>query len=222
MCKKTAVCCLFILLLSSGCVPTLSTNFESARLLQPKTFEMQGYGSRYFGVLNNSINEEWGPRTNNYGLSLAYGLSSKIRLRARIESIDLKDRAEFFYGPILPSGSRVHYAEIGLKYGWNQHKNIRTAISLPLGVFSHGADALGYIIPTFYASYSKNDTFEIGINGKLHYWFNESVSIPWFSTGMVVGVSSNVNKWCLRSEINTDIYNISVGVGFAYTISPSK
>ena len=211
-----------IIFLAPGCLPTLSTNFETARMLASKTWEVQGNCSSYQGVLNSSKLAEWGNKTNNYGLSVAYGLTSKIRLRARFENIVLKDRAEFFNGPILPPGSRVQYSEFGIKFGWNQHRKMRAAFSLPLGIITHQEETFGYITPTLYASYARNDKFEVGVNGKVHYWFHGSTAVPWVSTGIVFGLSQNLKKWALRTEINSDIYNISLGIGFSYLISPFK
>ena len=206
-----------IILLAPACLPTTSNNFESARMLPPKAVEVQGTGALYFGKLDNRNEPSWAHRTNNYGIAVAYGISSKLRGRFRFDQIILKDRAELTSGPVLPVGSRVHYSELSLKYGWNQRKaNTFAAVSLPIGLISYKGGSIWTLAPTVYATYFKNDKFEIGMNGKLHFWLQGPPHYPWFSFGIGAGFSNNLNRWAIRPEIGYDLFNISAGLGFSY------
>jgi hypothetical protein len=216
--KTQSVALFFSLtLMATGCLPAVSTTFESARMLAPKAVEVQGYGSLYAGITDSREADEWGLRTLNFGATAAYGLSTKFSVRARFEQTFLTDRSELFNAPLLPVGSRVNYSEIGLKYGWRQAKRFsRAAVSLPIGYISYANGGIWCISPTAFATYSKNNQFEVGLNGKLHFWFNGAPAIPWTSIGVGFGFSKDLNRWAIRPEINTDIYNVSVGIGFSY------
>lgn len=205
------------------CLPAVSTTFESARMLKPGALQVGAYGSLYTGILDKHQGDEWGLRTLNFGLISAYGLSDKFSIRGRYERTLLKDRAELFDAPILQSGTGVNYAEIALKYGWKQRRsNLRGAVSLPIGNIFYHENNVWYLSPTVFTTFSNNDQFEFSMNGKLHFWLNNSPPIPWASFGIGFGFSENLDRWALRPEINTDIVNFSFGLGFSYTFQVAK
>lgn len=211
---------LLIILLALGCLPFTSNNFESARMLPPKAMEVQGTGTLYFGQLDSQDDPSWAHRTNNYGLTAAYGISSRLRGRLRFDRIILEDRANIRNGPTLPKGSRVNYLELSLKYGRRQNRsNTYRAFSLPIGLFSYSNGSFWTVAPTVYATYYKNDQFEIGMNGKFHFLLQGPPYYPWFSFGIGCGFSSNLKRWAIRPEIGYDIYNVSAGLGFSYIFS---
>lgn len=207
------------------CLPAVSTTFDSARMLEPHALQVGGYGSFYTGQLHRNQGNEWGLRTLNIGLTTAYGLSEKFNLKARFERTLLKDRAELFDLPILEAGTTVHYAEIALKFGWNMPgTHLRQAVSLPIGNIFYKGGNIWYLTPSAIATYSWKERFEISLNGKLHFWYkvSDSISIPWTSFGFGFGFSKDLNRWAIRPEINTDFFNVSLGVGFAYVFEPLK
>ncbi len=218
--KTVALILVFMILFWTGCLPAVSTIFESARMLVPKSIEIQGTGSLYAGYLSKRQDAQWGLRSSNFGLNAAYGLSNKLNIRARYEQYRLEDRAEFVKGPLLASGTVVSYSEILLKYGWTQSESkAKAALTLPVGIFTYPGGASIYIAPAVFATYVKSNKFEVTLNGKLHFWLNGLPSYPWASFGFGLGLSQNLNRWALRPEIGYDLFNVSLGLGFSYIFS---
>jgi hypothetical protein len=208
-----------LLLSSSGCLPAISNNFESARMPASGALEIQGNSSLYYGELNENRGQGWGFRTIQTGGSLAYGFSAKWRLKARFEHVYLIDEAGLFDRQALQPGTSAVYLEANVKYGW-KHRGRKfryAALALPIGCVVYPGGQYWSVAPTAFATYSPNDQFEIGLNGKAYFWLNHTPPIPWTNLSIGFGLSNDLKKWVFRPEIGYDFYNLSVGLGYAYT-----
>jgi hypothetical protein len=209
---------LMLMLLSTGCFAPINSTFESAKLLEKGTIEVQGSASAYYefeeeNVLN--IN-------NNFGFAVGYGVSDQFNMKLRYERIN-SDYSFMFQNNQIDIKELANYFELSNKISLKKDK---IALSIPIGIYQLseesglGNNIFGILDPRLFLTFSKSKTFEFNVIPKVHISLGDEITfMPGINVGL--GLSSDLSKWAIRPEIGFDGY-LTVGVGANYYFKPKK
>ncbi len=175
---------LTLILSSSACV---TSELQSARLVGPGKFEV----TPSYTMASFSDERQTERTTNQFGIQVASGLTSRIDLRLRYEYID-----------IVPEGEEgFSILGFGPKFGVVED---RLAIYAPVG-FAFGdefedSSQSWQFRPTVLFTHTISDKAEITTAGKGVIWLNDDDVDDLLGASLGLGLSSDLDRWVVRPE----------------------
>ena len=183
---------LIILLLIVGCAPITFSNLQSAKMTRKGKFE-------FTPSFSTSIN------TNSFGLQTSYGLNNKYNFRLRLERIMIdfdefeSDSSNFIDMSIFNFKANITHLSFGIKYQLLKNKS---AIYIPISFtkIDNDSEIIKQIEPTYIHTFSFK-YLEINPSIKALIPLDSNTKDYLLAYNLGFGISSNLSKWVIRSEV---------------------
>jgi len=203
---KNIIILLFIFstITTFSCHAPVNLYHDTAKMLEKDELKLTGNYANYITL------EEREPLTENFGLSIDYGISNKYNLGIHYERINSRiftTEEEIELDDLLDSWDtsvplNLNYARINNKFSLKKDK---ISVGLPAEVYFNADGFLTGFSPHLIFTVGNNPFFEANISPKLNMFFTTGENqiygavLPGISLGF--GLSTNLEKWALRPEI---------------------
>jgi len=221
--KNITILLLAIIVTLFSCHAPVNLMHDSAKMLEKDELKLTGNYGNYLTLAGKT------KLTENYGLSIDYGISDKYNMGVHYERINssiftLEEEIEIeeltdLWDTTVPLD--LNYIRINNKFSLKKDK---IAVGLPAEVYFNTDGFLTGFSPHLIFTLGNNRFVESNISPKVNMFFTTGENqiygavLPGISIGL--GLSSNLDKWAIRPEIGYQAgilgANISWGIGISF------